>query len=109
MSDLYLKWCLIYLDDIVVFSSTVEEHLLRLEAIFQRLGDAGLKLKPSKCHLLQRRIKYIGHVVSENGIETDPDKTLFSCLGLFQNQYLMCDVFLDWWDTIGCFWPDLHP
>ncbi len=74
MRDLHLMWCLIYLDHIVVFSSTIEEHLQRLEAIFQRLADAGLKLKLTKCHLLQRRIKFLSHVVLENGIETDPDK-----------------------------------
>ena len=75
ISDLNLKTCLVYLDDIVVFSSTIKEHIERLKQIFQRLRDAGLKLKPGKCKLLQRRLKYLGHIVSEEGVECDPDLT----------------------------------
>jgi hypothetical protein len=75
MGDLYLTYCLLYLDDIVVYSQTYEEHLERLEAIFKRLEEAGLKLKPSKCKFFQKTIKYLGHVASEHGIEVDPEKT----------------------------------
>ena len=74
MGDIHLKECLLYLDDIIVFSSTFSEHLSRLSAVFQRLQDAGLKLKPSKCFILQEEVKYLGHVVSKEGIKTDPDK-----------------------------------
>jgi transposase InsO family protein len=74
MGDLHLVFCLIYLDDIVVFSRTFDEHVERLEAILKRLESTGLKLKPSKCRLFQKRIKYLGHVISEEGVETDPDK-----------------------------------
>ena len=49
LGDLNLNWCIIYLDDVVVYAHTVKEHLVRLEAVFQKLKDAGLKLKPSKC------------------------------------------------------------
>ena len=55
-----------YLDDIIIFSKTKEEHLQHLEIIFQRLHEAGLKLKWSKCSL--------GHLISENGVEPMPDK-----------------------------------
>ena len=72
-----LQWqiCLVYIDDVIVFSETVEEHLASLSEIFTRLGQAGLKLKPKKCHLFRRRVKYLGHEVSAEGIATDPEKT----------------------------------
>ena len=63
-----------YLDDIIIHSSSFEDHLVRLEAVFVKLRDQGLKLKPSKCHLFQKRVKYLGHVISENGVEADPEK-----------------------------------
>jgi len=58
--------CLVYLDDIVVFSKTLEEHTRRLELLFERLRWANLKLKPSKCHLMQVEIAFLGHVVSKD-------------------------------------------
>lgn len=69
-----LPFCQVYLDDIIIFSSTFAEQLIRLEHTFQRLRDCGLKLKPSKCHLFKRRVKYLGHIISEDGIETDNEK-----------------------------------
>lgn len=75
LAGIHLKDCLIYLDDIVVFSKTFSEHLERLEAVFQRLADHGLKLKPSKCHLFRQQCCYLGHIVSAEGIQTDPEKT----------------------------------
>ena len=74
IGDLNLNWCIIYLDDVVVYAPTVKEHLVRLEAVFQKLKDAGLKLKPSKCDLFKKSISYLGHVVSEEGVQTDPKK-----------------------------------
>ena len=74
MGDMNLRDCLIYLDDIVVFSATFEEHLERLEAVFERLQTNHLKLKASKCEFFRRQITYLGHVVSENGIQADPTK-----------------------------------
>jgi len=74
MGDLHLKECVVYLDDIIVFSSTIEEHLERLRHVFQKLRDAGLKLKPSKCKFFQEKVKVLGHIVSSEGIECDPDK-----------------------------------
>jgi len=68
--------CLIYLDDILVFSRTFEEHCERLGAVLDRLDKHTLKLKPSKCHLFQRKVSFLGHVVSGRGIECDPTKTV---------------------------------
>ncbi|KAL7882920.1 hypothetical protein SRHO_G00005780 [Serrasalmus rhombeus] len=72
--DLNFESLLIYLDDIIVFSKTFEEHLERLQMVFNRLRTYGLKLKPQKCHLLRREVCYLVHVVSSEGIKTDPDK-----------------------------------
>ena len=58
MGEMNLKECLIFLDDILVFSSTFEEHLERLEAVFSRLKQHGLKLKPSKCEFFKNRVTY---------------------------------------------------
>jgi hypothetical protein len=52
-----------------------EELLHQLQEVLERLKGTGLKLKPSKCHLLQKSVKYLGHVISEHGVETDPEKT----------------------------------
>ena len=74
MGDMNLRDCLIYLDDIVVFSSTFEEHVQTLEAVFKRLKVNNLKLKVSKCEFFKREVTYLGHIVSEGGIQTDPSK-----------------------------------
>ena len=68
--DMHLNWCIIYLDDVIVFSKTPEEHLVRLRGVFQKLREAG----PSKCEFFKDRIAYLGHIVSKAGIETDPKK-----------------------------------
>ena len=65
---------LVYLDDVIVYAKTFEEMIARLEEVLIRLGGASLKLKPKKCHLFQKKVAYLGHVVSEEGISTDPDK-----------------------------------
>ena len=74
LSDLHLNWCIIYLDDVIIFSKTPEEHIAWLEAVFKKISYAGLKLKPSKCEFFKKRIHYLGHIVSNQGIETDPKK-----------------------------------
>ena len=74
LNGLSLQICLAYLDDVVVFSRSIEEHLDRLRQVLERLQAAGLKLKPSKCSILQRRVAFLGHIVSSEGIATDPEK-----------------------------------
>ena len=58
----------------IVYSKTFEEHLERLEAVFTRLEEFGLKLKTSKCALIRDKVKYLEHIISSKGIETDPEK-----------------------------------
>jgi hypothetical protein len=74
VGDLMFQILLVYLDDLLVYSSTFEDHLKRLDIILMRLTEAGLKLKPEKCHLFLRMVAYLGHEVSERGIATDHKK-----------------------------------
>ena len=72
-----LQWreCLVYLDDVIILGRDFEEHLNNIRSVLQRLRDAGLRLKPSKCSFFQQQVKYLGHIISQDGISTDPDKT----------------------------------
>lgn len=65
---------LLYLDDIIVYSATVAQHLERLTLVLSRLQREGLKAKLSKCAFFQREVNYLGHVVSDKGVATDPGK-----------------------------------
>ena len=65
---------LVYMDDVIVFSSDEQQHVDRLGRMLSRLHEAGLKIKPSKTFMFQTRVKYLGHIVDEQGIHTDPDK-----------------------------------
>lgn len=71
-----LQWttCLIYLDDVIVFSDSVKDMTSRLSIVLKRLMAAGLKLKPSKCKFYQKKVEFLGHVVSKDGIATNPEK-----------------------------------
>ena len=69
LGELHLNWCIIYLDDIIIHSQTLSEHLERLKGVFERLKSAGLKLKPTKCTFFKDQIAYLGHIVSRQGIE----------------------------------------
>ena len=71
-----LQWtnCLVYLDDVIVVGRTFEEHLQNLQDVFTRLRAAGLKLQPKKCHLCSPEVEFLGHVVSAEGVSTDPKK-----------------------------------
>lgn len=75
LAGLHWKTCLVYLDDILIYAQTFEEHASRLTEVFARLATAGLKLKPKKCTLFQKEVAYLGHVVSAKGVATDPEKT----------------------------------
>ena len=74
LGDYHLKYCIIYLDNIIIFSKTQEEHISQLRRVFQMLDEAGLHLTPSKCELFKNRLEYLGHIVSSQGIKTNPKK-----------------------------------
>ena len=74
LGDLHLQYCIIYLDGIIVFSKTPDEHIKRLRSVFEKLDQAGLRLKLSKCKFFKKRVEYLGHIISENGIKTNPKK-----------------------------------
>ena len=65
---------MVYLDDVIVFGQTFDEQIERLALVFDRLRNAGLKLKPKKCNFFKKRVPFLGHVVSNEGISTDPEK-----------------------------------
>ncbi|KAG8174804.1 hypothetical protein JTE90_002567 [Oedothorax gibbosus] len=72
----HLKWkmCLCYLDDIVVFSHTFQEHLRRLHCVLSCISEAGIVLNQKKCLFGAKEIKVLGHLVSGQGVKPDPEK-----------------------------------
>ena len=75
LDDYNFKICCIFIDEVIVYDSTYEEHLENVRPVFQRIRDANWKLAPTKCEFLKRKVKYVGNVVSEHGVEIDPTKT----------------------------------
>ena len=71
-----LQWvtCLVYIDDIICFGRNFREHMDSVTEVLQRITDAGLKLRPDKCQLLQTEVVFLGHVVSGDGVRPDPTK-----------------------------------
>jgi transposase InsO family protein len=69
------KYALCYIDDILVFSKTFDQHLSHLSSVFARLREANLKLNPSKCNFAAEKVHYLGHILSKDGIEIDMAKT----------------------------------
>lgn len=74
LGDLHLQQCIIYLDNIIIFSKTVDALLDRWWAVFKKIEQTNWWLKPSKYEFFKERIEYLGHIVSKVGIETNPKK-----------------------------------
>ena len=66
---------IVYIDDIIVFSQNLNQHMDYLSQVFDRLRQANLKLKPGKCQFTASQVNYSGHNISKNGVEVDPSKT----------------------------------
>ncbi|HEX4851494.1 MAG TPA: reverse transcriptase family protein, partial [Puia sp.] len=69
-----LQFCSVYLDDIIIYSETWQEHLVHLQILFKRLRDANLRMKAKKCEFACKQLLFLGHIVSSEGIEMDKDK-----------------------------------
>lgn len=71
-----IEWqgTLAYLDDVIIYGRTFDEHVRRLADVLSRLESAGLTLKPSKCDLFKDEVRFLGHVVSKRGVMCDPEK-----------------------------------
>ena len=78
LSGLHWEMCLFYLDDIIVFSSTWEEHFARLRQVFEKLRHANLKLGAEKCTFAAKEVSYMGHRVTEEGLL--PDSSLLAAI-----------------------------
>ena len=72
-----LQWnsCLVYLDDVIIPGKDFEDHLQNIRIVLERLRQAGLKLHPNKCYFGKKQVAFLGHIVSEDGVATDPHKT----------------------------------
>ena len=75
LSDVLQQGVLVYLDDIIIYTSDVSTHLARLQQVFDKLKEANLKVKLSKCRFMMDKLIYLGHSVSQKGIAPDPRKT----------------------------------
>ena len=69
-----MSFCNVYIDDMIVFSSSVDEHLEHLQLVFDRLREVGVRLHPAKCEFASPKVHYLGHVITAEGILPNPDK-----------------------------------
>ena len=69
------KFVLVFLDDILIYSATREEHIQHIQEVFETLRTNKLYLKASKCSFAQTSLEYLGHIISDKGVATDPEKT----------------------------------
>ena len=78
MSTIFRKelsdFMLVFLDDIIIYANSFKEMVGRLRTVLEKLQEHGLKVEPSKCRFFQKRVEYLGHIISAEGIETDPKK-----------------------------------
>ena len=88
--------CLVYLDDIIVFAKDFNTHVSRLAEVFERLKRAGLKLHGTKCSLFQRRVSFLGYVLSGDGIEVQAKEVKACATGLYQRISLNSDHTWEW-------------
>ena len=66
--------CLVYLDDVLIFGRSFDEQFNRLKNVLTRFKDSGIKLSPQKCNFFQTKLTFLGHAISKDGIQPDPEK-----------------------------------
>ena len=74
LCNLNWKFVLVYVDDILVFSQNIQQHLSHLTLVFEKLKETGLKVKPSKCRFAAQEVAYLGHVITRDGFSVDKEK-----------------------------------
>lgn len=103
--------CLIYLDDIIVFSTSLQEHMVNLEKVFQRLRDSNFKIQMDKSEFLKMETAYLGHIIGRDGVRPNPDKIIAAILSglgltpqkntLYRNLRGKLNNSWDYWVIIG--------
>jgi len=71
LRDYLRKFCLVYLDDIIIYSKSLKDHKQHVRKVLQVIRSAGLKLKPAKCKWFKQEIIFLGHKIGVNGIRLD--------------------------------------
>lgn len=74
LKDLLNKICLVYMDDIIIFSTSLQEHICNLKQVFKKLKDHNLKIQLDKCEFLCKSVEFLGHVITTDGIKPNPKK-----------------------------------
>ena len=74
LASLQMSHCLVYMDDVIIMGRSFQEHLSNLQKVFERVREAGLTVKPTKCMFFQTEVFYLGHLISREGVSTDPAK-----------------------------------
>ena len=69
-----MKNAVVYLDDILVFTETINQHYEALNEVLEKVAYAGLRINPEKCHVLKPEVKFLGHIINKEGVQTDPSK-----------------------------------
>lgn len=74
LRELINKICVVYLDDILIFSTSLEEHIMNVKKVFERIKSAGLKIHTDKCNFLKRETEFLGHILTPEGLKPNPNK-----------------------------------
>ena len=100
LGELNYSTCLVYLDNVVIYSSTQEEHIKCLQTVLEHFRLHGLKLKPSKCKFFKEKIEYLGHSVSSKGVWPSRDNLKAITKYPESMTYTAIKGSLGLWDTI---------